>query len=75
MKSGLDRGEHVRNRQEPRSLLRWPSVTGISCRLGRDQPHPVGTVQKEFDESGLSFGQGWTEDEEDLAAIRESVGD
>ena len=58
LKSGLDRGEHVRKRQEPRSLLCWPCVTGGSCRLGCDEPHPVGTVQKELDKSGLSLGQG-----------------
>jgi len=45
LKSGIDRGEHVRKCQEPRSLFCWPCVTGGSCRLGCDEPHPVGTVQ------------------------------
>jgi len=58
LESGIDRGEHVRKRQEPRSLLCWPCVTGGSCRLGCDEPHLVGTVQKELDKSGLSLGQG-----------------
>src|SRR5271166_2975145 len=58
LESGIDRGEHVRKRQEPRSLLCWPCVTGGSCRLGCDEPYPVGTVQKELDKSGLSLGQG-----------------